>query len=993
MLDAIIGYFTGGDEAEQTADDTMGPTQVDSPQQDMEAPEQDGPEEEQEQEQEAEVEPAAEPANEAADGGDDAGPQVAESWEAVLQGQVILQVGFTGQAVSMMQEQLTAAGNGIEITGEFGATTEETVKAFQKAWGIEQNGMMGPQTANALDEVVAWNKVVAGELLLRLGDEGPAVSFLQRGLAKLKYDNVAHTGTFDDKTKAAVRRLQDNAGESKDGIVGKGTAGSLMEMLEGGGGGKSYTGDVDWLGGGANFQITHYTYAREDDPIHRNSPKIAAPGLNEKYRASFLGKKYGVGMQGTGLAENGKYIRWAGGGRYAYGVGGAYAKVDKPYQQIAIDPRVIRKRSEVVVEPYRNKGLMSADDVGGAIKGNHIDVFVGPVTIKVAYALGTKYGRVGYPRAGTEAETDDSASEGGEQKPLIQMSAAPWINRSGEDTKPPSSDGEEPGGGELSHAENATETQGGDTSQSTGSDLAPENAPIPRPRPRPPLSQGWEKLMNGDIVLERGDNGPTVEELQRRLDAAGFGINVDGDYGRNTRNKVRAFQRSENMGADGIVGKNTAKRLYQLTIGLWIDSAENLPDSGDSDQPTAEVSEQADGSDGTQPSEPPLSDTDQANQSADVIEEQDGGETATEGEQTVDGGQTDAETETGDAKTEAEMLEEAHSAEWKQVIAGEVVIKKGMKGDLVEELQRRLAAAGFQTGVDGDFGNGTKRTVMELQAAAGQKPDGVVGKDTASAITQSTAWKAVLDGKLVLKKGMKGPAVKQMQLLLTRAGHGVQQTGILGDTTEQRIKDFQDENKIEPTLQVGATTAKILQDKAESAGKDGFIWPMRGGAKFTSPWGPRNVKNGSSYHKGIDIQGNMSAGGTPIIAAASGKVTYAAFGANGGYGAMIDVEHEIKGRKFFTRYAHLAGIHVSRGQKVQQAQHIGDEGGSGSRGARSYPYHLHFEIHEGSFNNKVDPLKFLQVPGDVQISFGNSQARLARYGNFKRSEDTSIWDY
>ena len=63
--------------------------------------------------------------------------------------------------------------------------------------------------------------------------------------------------------------------------------------------------------------------------------------------------------------------------------------------------------------------------------------------------------------------------------------------------------------------------------------------------------------------------------------------------------------------------------------------------------------------------------------------------------------------------------------------------------------------------------------------------------------------------------------------------------------------------------------------------------------------------------------------------------------------------------------------------------------------AASAPYakHLHFEIHDGGFNNKVDPLTYLNVPGDVQVSFPNAEERLAKYGNFKRSEDTSIWDY
>lgn len=58
-------------------------------------------------------------------------------------------------------------------------------------------------------------------------------------------------------------------------------------------------------------------------------------------------------------------------------------------------------------------------------------------------------------------------------------------------------------------------------------------------------------------VLEDGDTGPTVEELQRRLNAAGASLEVDGDYGTLTLAAVEAFQRSRKLTVDGIVGEQT----------------------------------------------------------------------------------------------------------------------------------------------------------------------------------------------------------------------------------------------------------------------------------------------------------------------------------------------------------------------------------------------------------------------------------------------------
>ena len=73
-------------------------------------------------------------------------------------------------------------------------------------------------------------------------------------------------------------------------------------------------------------------------------------------------------------------------------------------------------------------------------------------------------------------------------------------------------------------------------------------------RPLDPLSDG---------VLNRGDRGAKVEELQRALTERGFDTRgTDGVFGQNTENAVRAFQTANNLSpVDGIVGANTARAL------------------------------------------------------------------------------------------------------------------------------------------------------------------------------------------------------------------------------------------------------------------------------------------------------------------------------------------------------------------------------------------------------------------------------------------------
>jgi putative chitinase len=63
-------------------------------------------------------------------------------------------------------------------------------------------------------------------------------------------------------------------------------------------------------------------------------------------------------------------------------------------------------------------------------------------------------------------------------------------------------------------------------------------------------------------VLKRGNSGPDVASLQDKLRSLGFNPGVtDGDFGGGTQAAVIAFQRSEGLLPDGIVGPRTAAAL------------------------------------------------------------------------------------------------------------------------------------------------------------------------------------------------------------------------------------------------------------------------------------------------------------------------------------------------------------------------------------------------------------------------------------------------
>ncbi len=106
-----------------------------------------------------------------------------------------------------------------------------------------------------------------------------------------------------------------------------------------------------------------------------------------------------------------------------------------------------------------------------------------------------------------------------------------------------------------------------------------------------------------------------------------------------------------------------------------------------------------------------------------------------------------------------------------------------------------------------------------------------------------------------------------------------------------------------------------------------------------------------AMHNGIDFRGP---GGTPILAASDGKITFA--GRKGGYGNCIEVTH---GGGIVTRYAHMRRLAAKIGQQVTRGQKIGAMGSTG----RSTGTHLHFEVRLNG--RAVNPAKFLEANPDV----------------------------
>ena len=134
------------------------------------------------------------------------------------------------------------------------------------------------------------------------------------------------------------------------------------------------------------------------------------------------------------------------------------------------------------------------------------------------------------------------------------------------------------------------------------------------------------------------------------------------------------------------------------------------------------------------------------------------------------------------------------------------------------------------------------------------------------------------------------------------------------------------------------------------------VWPVDGTLEGGFG-GRRNPFGGSGYefHSGQDIEAPW---GAPVIAGASGKVSFV--GWQNGYGQLVIVDH---GGGLSTRYGHLSHIDVELNQTVERAQLLGKVGSTG----RSTGPHLHYEVRIN--DQAVDPLPYLLLSNKAATGF------------------------
>jgi peptidoglycan hydrolase-like protein with peptidoglycan-binding domain len=257
----------------------------------------------------------------------------------------------------------------------------------------------------------------------------------------------------------------------------------------------------------------------------------------------------------------------------------------------------------------------------------------------------------------------------------------------------------------------------------------------------------------------------------------------------------------------------------------------------------------------------------------------------------------------------------------------------------VAALQVGLRRHGFYGGtIDGNLGPGTAAAVRRFQLRKGLAADGVPGARTRKALGRFGRHHRL--GGRSIGTGARGWDVAALQFEL--AWHGFPSgkfDGRFGAATDSAVRSFQRWAGLSVDGVAGPGVYAALR-RPLARSPIALALPLAG--PIADGFGPR----GNRFHAGVDYPAKR---GTPVGAAAAGRVTYAGWSA-GGWGYLVTVRHSSGVQ---TMYAHLSRVAVRVGQWVEPGQRVGRVGASG---VASGP-HLHFEVRVRGA--AVDPLSGL----------------------------------
>ena len=466
-------------------------------------------------------------------------------------GYIILKRGSSGSEVRALQEAMIELGflKGA-ADGNFGASTESAVIAFQKMNNYPDTGLMDaniqaflysgkPKNAEGKETKIKTLSPAAG-VTMNQGNTGEAVGKLQQKLKDLGYYTGAVTCQYDAVTKAAVKNFQKANGLKADGIAGAETQHAL------------FNGSAVEAGS---------TPTPTPSPTPTPEPVYTIPGSTVK-----------TGSEGQDARAVQKRLKELG---YFRGV------VDGLFGRVSVK----------ALKAFQEKNGLEPDGIAG--KGTYEILFSSRALAANEEPTPTPTPEVtptATPAATTEAPTQrviewktlrkgdagDAVSQ--LQEALIQLG---YLSGKADGTY----------GAQTVKAVKAFQKANGLTADGTagpetqralfgGNAKAAENKATPAPTATPkatatPTPAPGKNAANSS-TLQQGDKGDAVKALQRQLISLGYlSGSADGVYGAKTAGAVKAFQKANKLTADGIAGTKTQNKLD--SVSKTVEAAKATP--------------------------------------------------------------------------------------------------------------------------------------------------------------------------------------------------------------------------------------------------------------------------------------------------------------------------------------------------------------------------------------------------------------------------------
>ncbi len=308
-----------------------------------------------------------------------------------------------------------------------------------------------------------------------------------------------------------------------------------------------------------------------------------------------------------------------------------------------------------------------------------------------------------------------------------------------------------------------------------------------------------------DDVLQKGDKGAEVKQLQQRLKELGYySSSCDGNFGTVTVNAVKAFQKKNGLSQSGMADEATLKKL---------NSTSAIKANGTASAETTGTLQKGHRGQLVKQLQQRLKELGYYTSTID----------SSYGNQTVNAVKAFqkknglSQTGVADAATQKKLYSSsAVKANAATTTTQDETLRKGDKGTAVKQLQQRLKELGYyKSAIDSDFGTQTVNAVKAFQKKNGLSQTGVVDSATLKKLNSSSAVKAnetvTTTQAESLKKGDKGAAVKQLQQRLKELGYYTAYIDSqYGTKTVNAVKAFQKKNGLTADGVAGAATIKKL---------------------------------------------------------------------------------------------------------------------------------------------------------------------------------------